>query len=274
MQYYERQYPQFGFGGGITTGIKYLLVSTIAVFILQQFARGLEPLFGFVPAFLYTRFYIWQPVTYMFLHGGVWHILINMFILWMFGTEVERHLGTKEFLKLYFITGAGASLFYFVFNASSTIPMIGASGAIYGVMTAFAVMFPNRVITLLLFLVLPVQIKAKYLVMIFGALAFFNSVRGWPPGVANLAHLGGILIGFVYMKLDWRMDYLSRWLHRQVETRKLMRETRRRQKIQRLRERVDEILDKINEVGYDNLTDEEKRILKDASEHLSQEKEG
>jgi len=197
-----------------------------------------------------------------------------MFILWMFGTEVERHLGTKEFLKLYFITGAGASLFYFVFNASSTIPMIGASGAIYGVMTAFAVMFPNRVITLLLFLVLPVQIKAKYLVMIFGALAFFNSVRGWPPGVANLAHLGGILIGFVYMKLDWRMDYLSRWLHRQVETRKLMRETRRRQKIQRLRERVDEILDKINEVGYDNLTDEEKRILKDASEHLSQEKEG
>ncbi|NIT69789.1 rhomboid family intramembrane serine protease [candidate division KSB1 bacterium] len=209
----------------------------------------------------------------MFLHGGIWHILINMFILWMFGCEVERTLGTREFTKYYTICGVGAGILHLLVNFDSGIPVIGASGAIFGVMVAFAVLFPDRIITLLLFLFLPVQIKAKYLVMIFAGIQLFLGVFGSDIGVAYFAHLGGMAVGFVYLKLDWRLDYLGELIRRQRESKRVVRNLKKQQDMQRFRERVDEILDKINEVGYDKLDDEEKRILQEASQQYSQEKE-
>lgn len=283
MGYYSSTY-RLGFGGGITPAIKYLLIINCGVFLVQHLvellpaAGSMEPAlikwFGMHPKWVWAKLQVWQVFTYMFLHGqgDIWHLLFNMFVLWMFGCEVERTLGTREFWKYYIICGVGAGLFHLFLNIGSTIPVVGASGAIYGVMVAFAVLFPDRLITLLLFLILPFQIRAKYLVMIFAGISLFLGFYA-NDGVAHFAHLGGMVVGFVYLKLDWRLDYLGQWIRRQRETRRMIHTIKKRQAMERIRERVDEILDKINEVGYENLTGEEKRILKEASARLSQEKE-
>ncbi|TDI83058.1 MAG: rhomboid family intramembrane serine protease [Caldithrix sp.] len=278
MAYYDRTY-RLGFGGGLTTAIKYLLLANGAVFLLQMVlpTSGGEQLlikwFGMRPALVLSKFYVWQLFTYIFLHGDPWHLIINMFFLWMFGCEVERTLGTREFLKYYFICGVGAGIFHLVINFNSPTVVVGASGAIYGVMVAFAVLFPERVITLLLFLILPVQIKAKYLVMIFAGISLLLGAFGSNDGVAHFAHLGGMLVGFAYLKLGWRLDHLTTWMRQQRESRQAVQDLKKHQAMQRIRERVDEILDKINEVGYDQLDENEKRILQEASEKFSQEKE-
>jgi len=271
MSYYERNY-RFGFGGGLTQTIKILLIINCAVFIFQQFVP-LTDWFGMKPNLVLKKLHIWQFFTYMFLHGGPLHLIMNMFFLWMFGSEVERTLGNKEFLKYYIICGVGAGFFHLFFNFNSTIPVVGASGAIYGVMVAFAVLFPERVITLLLFLVLPVQLKAKYLVMIFAGISVLLGAFGGNDGVAHFAHLGGMAIGFAYLKLDWRLEYLGKWIRQERGSRQAVQYIKKQQDMQRIRERVDEILDKINEVGYEKLNAEEKRILQDASEKLAREKE-
>ena len=271
MAYYERSSYRIGFGGGLTQIVKYLLIINIAVFVLQKISPQdiLVQWFGLSPQLAIFKFHIWQFFTYMFLHGGVMHIFFNMLFLWMFGCEVERTLGSKEFLKLYFICGVGAGILHLIFSFNSTV--MGASGAIYGVMVAFAVLFPERVITLLLFFVLPVQLKAKYLVMIFVGISLLS--LGSNDGVAHFAHLGGAAIGFLYLKLDWRFDFLGNWIRQRRESSHAVTKLKRNQAMHEIRERVDEILDKINEVGYDQLSEEEKRILQEASQKYSQEKE-
>ncbi len=271
MAYYERSSYRIGFGGGLTQIVKYLLVINIAVFVLQKISPQdiLVQWFGLSPQLAIFKFHIWQFFTYMFLHGGVMHIFFNMLFLWMFGCEVERTLGSKEFLKLYFICGVGAGILHLIFSFDATV--MGASGAIYGVMVAFAVLFPERVITLLLFFFLPVQLKAKYLVMIFVGISLLS--LGGNDGVAHFAHLGGAAIGFLYLKLDWRLDFLGNWLRQQRESQHAVKKLKRNQAMHEIRERVDEILDKINEVGYDQLSEEEKRILQEASQKYGQEKE-
>src|SRR5881296_2153509 len=151
MSYYRTQYsPKIGLGGRITPGVKALLIANVAVFVLQvlvgQFGRSgeVETIFGLRPQMVLEDKYLWQLVTYMFLHSTGWlsHLLLNMLMLWMFGTEVERVWGTREFIKYYFICGIGAGLVTcLVFYASTTI---GASGAIFGVMLAYGLLFPNR----------------------------------------------------------------------------------------------------------------------------------
>ncbi len=276
MAYYERTY-RIGFGGGLTPAIKYLLISNVAIFVLGLLIPNGENIivkwFGLTPGTVFTKFQLWQFVTYMFVHGGIWHLVMNMFFLWMFGGEVERTLGTREFVKYYVICGLGGALVHLIINFNSPVPVVGASGAIFGVMAAFGILFPERTITLLLFLVLPVQMKAKYLVMIFAGIALLAGAASTNDGVAHFAHLGGMVAGFIYLKLDWRLDYVGNWLRQQRESRKVVQDLKKHQAMQRIRERVDEILDKINEVGYDQLDEEEKRILREASQKFSEEKE-
>lgn len=141
------------------------------------------------------RFFPWQLVSYLFLHGGFAHIFFNLFALWMFGQAIENLWGTKRFAIYYFITGIGAGLLQ-LFIAGGA-PTIGASGAVFGILLAFGMMFPDRPIFLLLF---PVPIKAKYFVAIFGALQLFNGVTSMNSGVAYFAHLGGMLFGYILIK--------------------------------------------------------------------------
>ncbi|KPK75120.1 MAG: hypothetical protein AMJ89_04770 [candidate division Zixibacteria bacterium SM23_73] len=274
MSYYG--YRTFSFGpGGITKAVKYLLLANVGIFFLELlWGAELIYLFGLTPA-LVKKGFIWQIFTYMFLHGGVFHILFNMFMLWMFGCDIERSWGTKEFLRYYFITGVGAGLFTFFLSFNSHIPTIGASGAIFGILVAFAMMFPDRPIYL--YFLFP--IKAKYLVLFFAAIEFLASFRHTSDGIGHFAHLGGMVIGYIYIKRDWRWSSffrLSRYLGylRKLRYKHRMKAiNKKREREQRLLERVDQILDKINQVGYDNLSKEEKKTLEEASQLLSQQSE-
>jgi membrane associated rhomboid family serine protease len=300
MGIYGQQY-HLGLGEGLTPAVKYLLLTNAGLFFLQlAFDEPLVAVFALTPSSVMQNFFIWQLVTYMFLHGGIMHILMNMLVLWMIGCELERFWGTKEFLRYYFICGIGAGLIQMaviiflmaidrVMPRALDIPVLGASGAIYGLLMAFGVLFPNRVITLLLFFILPIQIKVKYLVTIAGLVVLYSSLSyAKAPGgdVAHFAHLGGMLVGFLYLKNAKRgrgrdqsfgdhaakldLGRFGKWFRQRKTKRKQMQVVRRRQQEVQLRERVDIILDKINEVGYENLTEEEKQILKKASQYLSQ----
>ena len=194
----------FSFGpGGLSTTLKALIAANVAIFIAQLLLPALTWTLGLTPTAVLTQGHVWQLATYMFLHGGIFHILFNMLALWMFGAELERIWGPRYFLKFYFVTGIGAAVltvlisllpFGFAIGLRQAV-VIGASGAIYGLLLAYALYFPTRPIYM--YLVFP--IPAKYFVMIMGAIAFYSSL-GTGGGVANATHLGGLLVGYVFLK--------------------------------------------------------------------------
>jgi membrane associated rhomboid family serine protease len=196
----------YSFGPGpLSPVIKMLIIANVVVFVVTQvFGGALIGSLGFRPAEAVGSLQLWQFATYMFLHGGFGHILFNMLALWMFGTELERMWGSRFFLRYYFVCGVGAALTTVVFTM---LPMsfadqlwvtttIGASGAVYGVLLAFGLYFPNRPI--LIYFIFP--IPAKYLVMIMGGIALMSSMNGGGGGVAHTTHLGGLVVGYLYLK--------------------------------------------------------------------------
>ena len=204
----------------LPNGVKWLLIANVSVFILTSLMpeslQGDVSLLALVPRTIVHYFTIWQFVTYMFLHAGIWHLVFNMLTLWMFGTPLEQVWGTRRFLKYYFICGIGAGLCDVILNVAlgHNTRTIGASGAIYGLLLAFGVCFPDQ--TVLMGFLFP--IKAKYMVMIFGVIAFISSFQTGST-VSNLAHLGGMIFGFVYIRTQFaarpgkgfRLDLAQRW---------------------------------------------------------------
>jgi membrane associated rhomboid family serine protease len=192
----------FSFGPGrISTAIKALIAANTAMFVASFFVPALNRWLGLVPVEVTEHLGVWRLATYMFLHGGFFHILFNMLALWMFGTELERVWGTPYFLKFYFVTGIGAGMLTVVF---SLLPfgfarqlygadIIGASGAIYGLLLAYAMYFPERPILLIVF-----WVPARVCVAILGAIALFSSL-GEAGGVANATHLGGLVVGYLFL---------------------------------------------------------------------------
>jgi membrane associated rhomboid family serine protease len=190
-------------GGGLPRGVKGLIVANSVVFLLMWLferndaVRLLIALLSLVPADVVRRFYIWQPVTYLFLHGGFMHILFNMLALWFFGKDLEDIWGTRRFLQFYFFCGIGAGLVVVLANylfGNPNIPTIGASGAIYGVLLVAAILWPDRIIIFIIF-----PIKLKYFVMILAGIAFFG-LSDLNSGVSQVAHLSGMLFGFIFLK--------------------------------------------------------------------------
>jgi membrane associated rhomboid family serine protease len=210
MSYYRSQYrPEIGLGGHITPGIKALILVNVGVFILQVVARftgepGIELIFGLTPSSLFRHLWIWQVFTYMFLHSTNWlgHLLLNMLMLWMFGCEVERVWGTRTFVRYYLLCGTGAGVMTTFFNGfffpNSTT--IGASGAVFGVMLAYGMLYPNRQI--LFWFIFPM--RAITFVLLCVGIEMF-SLLSLQDGVAHFAHLGGMLFGYFYMKRAWRI---------------------------------------------------------------------
>jgi membrane associated rhomboid family serine protease len=194
----------FSFGPGpISTALKGLIGANVAMFVITGVAPSLIEYLGLVPAFVMHRFWVWQLATYMFLHGGIFHIVFNMLALWMFGAELERIWGTRYFLKFYLVTGIGAGALTVLF---SLLPfdfaqhiqrsiIIGASGSVYGLLLAYALYFPDRPIYM--YFVFP--IPAKVFVTIMGAIAFFSSLSD-AGGVANATHLGGLVVAYLFLK--------------------------------------------------------------------------
>ena len=180
-------------------------------FMVQNFAM-------FYPASPFFR--PWQIVTHIFMHGGFWHIFFNMYTLFIFGTVLERSLGSQKFLIFYFVTGLGAvalhtgvewlqATSYLSSGTPAAVagyqrllytPTLGASGAIYGVLIGYAMLYPDSVLTLIF---PPVSLKAKWFVLIFAAIELFTGVAGTSDGVAHFAHLGGMLFGWLLIRW-WR----------------------------------------------------------------------
>ncbi len=288
-------------------GMKFLLISTTGVWLFQLFLQlGIR--FGNI--YLYNIFFrlfalfplgegflVWQLVTYLFLHGGFFHIFFNMLALWFFGVELEHVWGTRRFLFYYFLCGVGAGLSNVFLTPLFTTPAptIGASGAIYGILIAFGMLFPDAPV----FIYFLFPIKAKYFVAIFIGIELFYGVTGTENGIAHFAHLGGAFVGFMYLMLYRKSipggyavsSFLSRTkenIHSKFRYHKgygnknvitdahftdIGREQddrdRRTEKGDVDQTKLDEILDKISASGYDSLTEEEKRILFNASKKLN-----
>ena len=267
---------QFGFGGGMTPIVRNIMIASVVIWIAQRFTDSfLLDLFALQPDAIKNDFAIWQLVTYMFLHGSFFHLFWNMFALWMFGGEIERQLGSSKFLQYYILTGVGGGLFQLIANWGTPSIIIGASAAIYGVLIAFGLFFPNRVITLLLFFILPIQMKAKTLVAIYIGISlvmgFQSQIFGVNDSVAHLAHLGGAFAGFVLLRGRSFYAGILKRIAQQQQKRRDTRENIRKERIHRKRKEIDEILDRINEIGYDNIPQEDKDLLKQASEFLAHE---
>lgn len=297
MSYHYRQPASF-FGVPIAPVTRNLLIANVAAFVLQNiFLNRFLDYLALVPAYALGKGMLWQFVTYMFLHGGFFHLFFNMLLLWMFGSEIERYWGSSEFLKYYFVTGIGGGVLSCVFSPSSFVPIVGASGAIFGLLLAYGMAFPDRQI----YLYFLVPIRAKYLVLILGGIELLAVASPGGDGIARFAHLGGLLFGFLYIKKERLGFAVRRWWGSLARNRKirLVRPGRGRPASgerdwsdernagfdwereerdagadrgqeeggarDREQEEVDAILDKIGRRGMDSLTDEEKETLRRAS---------
>ena len=301
----------------IPTMTKNLLVINVLAFlatwVFERSGVDLNAMFG-LHFFLASDFHVWQFLTYMFLHANFTHILFNMFALWMFGSVIERVWGPKKFLFYYIVCGIGAGIIQELVQYGNYIVegmaayeyvsvngmrmamntflnqwmTIGASGAVYGVLLAFGMIFPNERLFIIPF---PFPIKAKWLIVGYIAIELFSAMSGPGDGVAHMAHLGGMLFGYLLIrywrnhpdssqrfgrskgqeffdnmkrKFDERQRQRGRYCEPDPEPRRETDEeynARQRQN----QEEIDAILDKIRKSGYDSLTKEEKKKLFDQS---------
>lgn len=264
MAYYR---TGFGFGGAMTPVVKNILFANTVIYVIGMLNYNLNStLFNWFildSNKVLNNFEIWRLASYMFLHGGLFHILFNMFVFWMFGRELEEEWGSTEFLKFYFICGIGAGLLNILLSAA---PTIGASGAVYGIMVAYALRYPNREI--LVYFMFPVKIK--YVVGFLALFSFFSTWGSQGDGIAHAAHLGGIVVGYIYLRYKRDMKSIANIFKSQPKKPKFKHTpgSADEEKVEYYRHKIDEILDKINRVGYLNLSDEEKELLEEGSRYL------
>ena len=253
-----------------TDAIKILVSVNFGIFLLQTIARTegmFFPLFGLVPKMVWSEFMLWQPFTYLFFHGSIWHVLINMFVLWMFGSELERLWGKEHFLKFYFVTGVGAGLVTIIFGLNSMTPIVGASGAVYGVLLAYGLTYPNR--TVYLYGIIP--IKSLWFVIGIGVIAFMSSFDNVSQ-ISHLTHLSGMVIGYLMLKRPVRFNDLWFTIRKRTLEYKIKHEEKKVSQHQAIEREIDRILDKINREGFESLTNEEHDRLYKGSQSLSRTK--
>ena len=253
-----------------TDAIKILVSVNFGIFLLQTIARTegmFFPLFGLVPKLVWSEFMLWQPFTYLFFHGSIWHVLINMFVLWMFGSELERLWGKEHFLKFYFVTGVGAGLVTIIFGLNSMTPIVGASGAVYGVLLAYGLTYPNR--TVYLYGIIP--IKSLWFVIGIGVIAFMSSFDNVSQ-ISHLTHLSGMMIGYLMLRRPVRFNDLWFTIRKRTLEYKIKHEEKKVTQHQEIERGIDRILDKINREGFDSLTNEEHDRLYKGSQSLSRTK--
>jgi membrane associated rhomboid family serine protease len=299
----NNSYRPFGGFSVFPPVIKNLLIINVAVFFIQMIANNLmlggKPLwyvlnmwFALNPISDGFNFQIWQLFTYQFMHGGFSHILFNMFALWMFGMEIENIWGSKKFLIYYLVCGVAAGLAQLFISPlySSPAVTIGASGAIFGVMIAFAMLFPDRHI----FLYFLIPIRAKYLIGFLFVLEIFW-IGDAGSNVAHLAHLGGALAGFLFIMFDKSIDVpLKRMLNisgyqrgntfnnpfsglsdkfkkrsQNIQDANYYDINHKKEGEEITQAEIDAILDKISQSGYQNLSEREKKILFEASKKMN-----
>lgn len=272
---YQRQYytsNPIRTGRNVSSAVKWLLIINCGVYIIQLLAnRSLLEIIiikylALIPLQIKTNFYLWQFVTYMFLHGSITHILFNMLALWLLGTHVERHIGKNKFLMLYFLCGTGAGIISFLANTSCAYPTLGASAGVLGVLTAFAFFWPNQYI--LLYFIIP--IKVKWLVIGYAIISYFMIPKSSTQGIAHLAHLSGIVISYLFLLFTSKKFEDGMILIRQpFKIKSFFRNLWHKIKPSKSRNKEPDILrilKKVDRMGINSLTPEELDILKKESE--------
>ena len=253
-----------------TDSIKLLVSVNFGIFLLQSLSgseRLFFELFGLVPKQIWSQFMIWQPVTYLFFHGGIWHVLINMFVLWMFGSELERLWGKQHFLKYYFITGIGSGIITTMFSLHSTTPVVGASGAVFGVLLAYGLTYPNRIVYL--YGIIP--IKSILFVIGIGVIAFISSFNGTTQ-ISHITHLAGMAIGYIMLKRRWQWKNIWFSIRKKTLEYQIQREEKKISRRQELEQDINRLLDKINQDGFHSLSEKEEKQLYENSKFLSHHK--
>ena len=223
MSYYTYNRGGGGFLSNIPTATKNIIIINVLVWIMTSLNENMmyEKFALFYPTSPF--FHWWQPVTHMFMHGGFWHLFFNMYTLYLFGRVLEERWGAKKFLIFYFVTGLGAALVHTgvewiqmhhwmgqvadgsmaaqaSIHALKMTPTVGASGAIYGVLMGFAMLYPDAVLSLIF---PPVSMKAKWFVLIFGGIELLTGITGVGGGIAHFAHLGGLIFGY-FLIMYWK----------------------------------------------------------------------
>jgi len=325
MSIYDRDYfkqqdnPNFGrspFNKGIrlnigmTPVVKKLLIINIAVFIVMTIGEamklpffshfvvnkygqviGLAPskfdeVFGLYNPYFFKKYFFWQLLTYQFLHGSFWHIFVNMFTLYMIGKAVERQIGSKAFLRLYLLGGIFAGLINLLSNMLADVPTVGASGSICAIVAAFGLMNPNTPLTVLI-LFFPITMRAKTMVIGFAVITALFAIIG-RGNIAHLAHLGGLVFGWMYVYNIWGVhklinsggEYVSRgsapfdwknWLKnlkrkfgkkpKLYKGEKFEDATYTNVNFEKDESEINRVLDKMSKKGVHSLTDEEWKIL-------------
>ena len=245
---------RMSFGSRWTQTVKLLIAANALVHFFLWVTAGQIPepakwLGFYIPYFLRGAF--WQPVTYMFVHGGFSHLFFNMLGLYFFGGDVERQMGRKMFLWMYFLCGAvGALLSLFQLASPAPIlPVVGASGGVLGVLVAFAMLFPNaRIMIFPIF----IPVRARYVAIFYCLVTVWSLFRGTGPGIAHWAHLGGMVVAFVFIK-GWPFGLLRLWNARRSLTRE--RRTAAEQA------ELDRILEKVHREGITSLSNQERDFL-------------
>ena len=277
MGIYDRDYARDQYGGqsgpriqlalpSLTPVVKWLLIINVGVFVasyvIQPLGNFLFTWFSVFPVNMGVSLQVWRLITYQFLHGGIGHIFFNMLILFFFGSMLERHWGSNKFLTFYLVCGAMGGVLYSLLVLAGFLSagiLVGASGAIYGMLAAGAILFPNLMVYVMFIFPIPLKILAPIL-----ALISFLGVLNGPNAGGEAAHLAGMAAGVVYVL--W-----PRW--KQRATNRPQRPIKWESDINRQRAfqaEVDRILDKVHKLGIGSLTRKEKKILRKASQHQQQ----
>ena len=246
------------------TGVHQLMIINISLFICMLFSDTINRIFmdyfALSPFDVCSNFHIWQCLTYAFLHSTqtLWHIIFNMIGLWFLGPDLETMWGKKNFLKYYFVVAIGSGFItaIYMFNYMPDVYTIGASGAIYGLLVAYAVLFPNRIIYI--YGILPLKVRTA--AIIFGAISLYYSINiNNDSNISHIAHLAGMVMAFLY---------LFYWMKQRQKMRIIKTRKHQSTHVNQIRENnINKILDKMNDEGWESLTDEEKQYLQRESQN-------
>ena len=249
-----------------------LIILNVAAFVIQWtvelFAPGMpRAVFGLSWQGAFERFYLWQFVSYMFLHGGVIHLLVNCLGLYFAGREVETVCGPRHMLGIYFSGGILGGILQLLLSASGA-PLVGASGGVCAVVLAFTTILPELEITALLFFVIPVRMRAKWLGRGLIGTSILFALTGFEGSIGHMAHLGGAMTGWFYAR---RLGFGGPfWVQRFVRDRRRLQERRERMAPSEfISEEIDPILDKISREGIHSLTRAERRVLELGREKIA-----
>lgn len=264
-----------------------LIVINVAIFLIQLLTEGVQVVralgvdgqqvpmampfmihfFGLTPTAVIDKYYVWQVVSYMFLHGGLIHLLFNMYALFFFGLPIEQTWGSRRFLVYYFFTGVGAGLLIlglnmFLGGAQYYSPTIGASGAVFGILLAFGMLFPDVELMLIFF---PVPIKAKYMVTGYGLLEVFLLVFNQGGGnISHIGHVGGLIFGLLYFLLLRKHGLLfkTKIIRAKMSRNNAPKETVIVQEQGKSNDRLFGILQRVKSGGADALNDDEYQYIR------------